>query len=121
MAAHYQTRFEARAKSAHAVPGLRSLVDLDAYLAAVLNRARRFHEALDAVSDKVPPVTLLAIGGDCEETLNAPVIIRDAKRDRWLTLIRPQEFRTSTGARVTRRQAIAAYRSKNAPTLDKTN
>ena len=81
---------------------------MDAYLAAVLHRARRFHEALDAVSDQNSPVTLLAIGGDCEETLNAPVILRDPKRDRWVTLIRPEEFRTSTGARVTRRQAIAA-------------
>jgi pimeloyl-ACP methyl ester carboxylesterase len=106
--ADYRRRFEARAQSAHAIPGRRSLVDLDAYLAAVLNRARRFQEALDAVSDKVPPVTLLAIGGDCEETLNAPIIVRDTKRDRWLTLIRPQEFRTSTGARVSRRQATEA-------------
>jgi pimeloyl-ACP methyl ester carboxylesterase len=108
----YRRRFEAGAKSAHssagASAGKRSLVDLDAYLAAVLKRARRFHEALDAVSDKDSPVTLLAIGGDCEETLNAPIIMRDAKLDRWLTLIRPQEFRTSTGVRVTRQQATEA-------------
>jgi pimeloyl-ACP methyl ester carboxylesterase len=104
----YRRRFEEAPEAAHFSTGKRSLLDLDAYLAAVLNRARRFHEALDAVSEKVSPVTLLAIGGDCEETLNAPIILRDSKRDRWLTVIRPQEFRTSTGARVTRRQAIAA-------------
>jgi hypothetical protein len=104
----YRRRFEARSKAAHFSTSTKSLDELDAYLAAVLNRARRFHEALDAVSDQVSPVALLAIGGDCEETLNAPIILRDTKLDRWLTLFRPQEFRTSTGARVTRKQAIEA-------------
>jgi hypothetical protein len=50
----------------------------------------------------------LAIGGDCEETLNAPIILRDAKHDRWLTLIRPREYRTTTGRRITRQQAAEA-------------
>lgn len=104
----YRRRYEARAQSAHSAAGKKTLADLDAYLVAVLNRARRFHEALDAVSDKEAPVILLAIGGDCEETLNAPIIMRDPKRDRWRTLIRPQDFRTSTGARITKKQAIAA-------------
>ncbi|HEX7774232.1 MAG TPA: hypothetical protein VF435_17535, partial [Pyrinomonadaceae bacterium] len=58
--------------------------DLDAYLAATLQRARRFHEALDAMRPENTPVTLLAIGGDCEETLSSPVILRDQKRNRWL-------------------------------------
>src|ERR1700682_1463793 len=78
---NYRRRFENPAKSAHSSARSRSLAELDAYLAAVLHRARRFHEALDAVSDQNSPVTLLAIGGDCEETLNAPVILRDPKRD----------------------------------------
>jgi pimeloyl-ACP methyl ester carboxylesterase len=110
----YRRRFELGPKSAHSANSAsnssskRSLVDLDGYLSAVLNRARRFHEALDAVSEREPPVVLLAIGGDCEETLSAPIILRDSRRERWLTLIRPQEFRTSTGAKVTRRQAVAA-------------
>ena len=43
---------------------------------------------------------LLAIGGDCEETLNSPVILRDEKQNRWLTLIRPREYRTSSGREV---------------------
>ena len=47
---NYRRRFEARVK-AGCIPQPRreSLADLDGYLAAVLNRARRFHEALDAV------------------------------------------------------------------------
>ena len=105
----YRARYEdGRARSAHSTARKRSLAELDAYLAAVLFRARRFQEALDAVSDGAPPVMFLAIGGDCEETLNAPIILRDAKHDRWLTLIRPREYRTTTGRRITRQQAAEA-------------
>ncbi|HEU4837130.1 MAG TPA: hypothetical protein VFS90_22055 [Pyrinomonadaceae bacterium] len=82
--------------------------DLDAYLAMTLKRARRFHEALDAVSDASTPVVLLAIGGDCEETLRAPVILRDQKRNRWLTLTRPREYRTSTGVKISKQKATEA-------------
>jgi pimeloyl-ACP methyl ester carboxylesterase len=85
-----------------------SVQTLDAYLAAVLRRAKRFHEALDALSEIDPPVKMLAIGGDCEETLDAPIILRDTKRNRWMTLIRPRDYRTSTGKRITKLQATAA-------------
>ena len=82
--------------------------DLDAYLAATLKRARRFHESLDAVEDSESPVVLLAIGGDCEETLSAPVILRDEKKNRWLTLIRPREFRTSAGVKMSKQKVTEA-------------
>jgi len=82
--------------------------DLDAYLAATLQRARRFHEALDAMRPENTPVILLAIGGDCEETLSSPVIIRDQKRNRWLTLTRPREYRTSTGVKISKQKATDA-------------
>ena len=82
--------------------------DLDAYLAATLKRARRFHEALDAVENSDSPVVLLAIGGDCEETLSAPVILRDEKRNRWVTLIRPREYRTSAGLKMSKKQVTEA-------------
>ena len=82
--------------------------ELDAYLAATLRRARRFQQALDSVEGSSSPVTLLAIGGDCEETLNSPVILRDAKQNRWLTLIRPREYRTSKGVKISKKQAIEA-------------
>lgn len=82
--------------------------DLDAYLAATLQRARRFHEALDAVNDSNSPVVLLAIGGDCEETLSSPVILRDEKRNRWVTLTRPREYRTSTGVKISKRKVTDA-------------
>jgi pimeloyl-ACP methyl ester carboxylesterase len=81
---------------------------LDAYLAATLKHARRFHEALDAVESPDAPVVLLAIGGDCEETLSAPVILRDQKQNRWVTLIRPREYRTSSGVKMSKKQVTAA-------------
>ncbi len=102
----YRRRYvNRRNDSARALAGKRSLEELDGYLAAVLQRARRFHDALDTVSDSNVPVVLLAIGGDCEETLNAPIVMRNTKRDRWLTLIRPREYRTATGQKITRQQA----------------
>ena len=85
-----------------------NLEQLDAYLAATLRRARRFHQALDATQSSSSPVVLLAIGGDCEETLSAPLLLRDEKRSRWLTLTRPREFRTSSGVKISKKQATQA-------------
>jgi pimeloyl-ACP methyl ester carboxylesterase len=82
--------------------------ELDAYLAATLRRAQRFHQALDAVDRSASPIVLLAIGGDCEETLNSPVIFRDEKRNRWVTLTRPREFRTSTGVKIAKKTVTEA-------------
>ena len=82
--------------------------ELDAYLAAILKRARRFQAALDSVENSNLPVTLLAIGGDCEETLNSPLILRDQKRNRWLTLIRPREYRTAGGLKISKKRATEA-------------
>ena len=84
------------------------LESLDAYLAATLNRARRFHQALDAALTTKQAVPLLAIGGDCEETLNAPMIVRDVKNDRWTTWIRPREFKSATGVKVSKQSVTDA-------------
>jgi pimeloyl-ACP methyl ester carboxylesterase len=88
-------------------PSQNKLQILEAYLAETLYRARRFQQALDAGTEQ-SPVMLLAIGGDCEETLNAPVILRDQKKSRWLTLLRPIEYRTSAGMRISKRQVTEA-------------
>lgn len=84
------------------------LRSLDAYFEATLKRTKRFHEALDAVGDSHPPVMLLAMGGDCEETLASPVVMRDTKQNRWVTLIRPREFPNSAGARLSKNEVTAA-------------
>ena len=103
--------FEFRQRYAESVEsdGAQPVPDnLDAYLSATLLRARRFQEALDAVDNSSSAVVLLAIGGDCEETFNSPVILRDEKRNRWLTLTRPREYRTSSGEKISKRQATEA-------------
>ena len=67
-----------------------------AYFAAVLSRAKRFHMALDAPSKSVP-VQLYAYGGNCQPTLDAVVIIRDEKKERWITMVEPRDIKTSDG------------------------
>src|SRR5215208_4651343 len=98
-------RGAARDEEAPAAHG--SLADLDAYLDAVLARARRFHEALDARVEDAP-VKLFAFGGDCEETLSAPVVMRDEKTGRWLTLTRPESLKGSDGRRIKREEVVRA-------------
>ncbi len=85
-----------------------TLETLDAYFAAVLKRARRFHEALDAPVAANAPVKLYLFGGDCEETLNAPIIIREPKTGRYRTLIEPRSFTNSVNQKFTRKQVTLA-------------
>lgn len=85
-----------------------ALEDLDAYFIAVLARAKRFHEALDAATGTNAPVTLFAFGGDCEETIDAPVVLHDDKNNRWTTLVVPRAFRTPDNRRVSRTEATRA-------------
>ncbi|HYH85021.1 MAG TPA: hypothetical protein VEX60_06025 [Pyrinomonadaceae bacterium] len=81
-----------------------TLSELDAYFAAALRRAQRFHEALDAAGDESgsAPVKLFAFGGDCEETLTAPVVFQDEKTGRWLTLVRPRSLPGADGKKIGR-------------------
>lgn len=105
----YRRRFaEGKPDGDYAPYGRGSLEDLDAYFAAVLHRAKRFHEALDATVDDAVPVALFAFGGDCEETLDAPVILRDEKSNRWVTLTSPRSFRNSSGRRTTTKEVTLA-------------
>jgi pimeloyl-ACP methyl ester carboxylesterase len=84
-----------------------TLAELDAYLEAVLARARRFHEALD-VQTTDAPVKLFAFGGDCEETLSAPVVMQDEKTGRWLTVTQPRSLKGSDGRRLKRDEVVRA-------------
>lgn len=88
--------------------GSEQLAQLDAYFAAALGRAKLFHEALDAPVGADAPVSLFAFGGDCEETLAAPVILKDRKTDAWVTLTAPQAFRLGSGRKVTGREVTEA-------------
>ncbi|MGH9945008.1 MAG: esterase/lipase family protein [Pyrinomonadaceae bacterium] len=102
-------RGELRDESARLVLNGTRPETLDAYLAAVLARARRFHEALDVFPPVgASPVPLFAFGGDCEETLAAPVIYRDEKKGRWVTLVEPRELRAAGGRKLSRKEVTRA-------------
>ncbi len=75
---------------------------LDLHLAAILARTRLFHQALDIPLTEPSPVALLAFAGDCDETLSAPVIFFDKKKNRWVTVTSPKELRDSNGQKIRR-------------------
>ncbi|HZS04167.1 MAG TPA: hypothetical protein VFD58_04970 [Blastocatellia bacterium] len=59
------------------------------FLRLALARAAAFHRALDADSTSPDSLRLCLFGGDCEDTLDAVVIITDKKTGQPLTLFRP--------------------------------
>jgi hypothetical protein len=75
-----------------------------AYFNVVLGRARRFHEALNANTRPKVPVSFYLIGGDCKETQNAVLILRNEKKNRWETHFKASSFTTSDGRKVTGEQ-----------------
>lgn len=70
------------------------------YFRAVLNRAKRLQEALDSGIGVKSPVSLYFLGSDCKPTLDAMIIYRDAKKNRWETLFRPESFKRGNGTKV---------------------
>lgn len=70
-----------------------------AYLVSALDRARRFHLAMNATS-KTAPVQLFAYGGNCAPTLDAAVLIRDDKNGTWTTLLDAKDIKTADGKQI---------------------
>jgi pimeloyl-ACP methyl ester carboxylesterase len=77
------------------------------YFIAVLNRAKRFQAALDANSSATIPVSFYLIGGDCKETLNAIILRRNEKKDRWITQFKADSYVTSSGQKISSEQLKA--------------
>ena len=101
----FRQSFEGReSEIANSHATTKSIATLDLYFAAVLRRAKRFHEALDVPLESIAPVAMFAFGGDCEETLVAPVVYRDEKRGRWITLTGPRELRLDTGQKISKQE-----------------
>ena len=71
------------------------------YFRAVLARAKRFQEALDANTTEEIPVSFYLIGADCKDTLNAMILRRDEKKDRWITQLKAESFTNSVGRKIT--------------------
>jgi hypothetical protein len=70
------------------------------YFRLVLNRAKRLEEALDSNIGAKSPVSLYLLGSDCKPTLDAVVIYRDVKKNRWETIFRPESLKRSDGTKV---------------------
>lgn len=75
-----------------------------AYFRAVLNRAKRFQEALDSGMGLKPPVPMHIIGADCKQTLDGIIIYRDTKKNIWETIFSPESFKQSDGTKITSKQ-----------------
>ncbi|MFT3743980.1 MAG: hypothetical protein QM785_06750 [Pyrinomonadaceae bacterium] len=65
-----------------------------------LDRAKRFHQALDAAKGSSEGVEFYAVGADCRTSLEAVVIYQDAKTKKWNTLFQPNGFTASNGKKV---------------------
>ena len=72
-----------------------------AYFLAVLTRAKRFQQALDANTSAKTPVSIYLIGGDCKPTLDSIVLLRDEKKNRWKTLFKADSFERADNEKVT--------------------
>jgi hypothetical protein len=74
--------------------------DAESFFSANLERAKRFHEALDAAQGKSEGVAFYAIGADCRTAIDSVVIYQDAKTKKWNTLFQPNGFTASDGKKV---------------------
>jgi pimeloyl-ACP methyl ester carboxylesterase len=70
------------------------------YFAAVLDRAKRLHEALAAGDGKSSDVTFYQVGADCKQTLDSIIVFQDQKDNEWKTLTKPKGFVRSDGHKV---------------------
>lgn len=70
------------------------------YFRAVLARAKRFQAALNANTAAKVPVPFYRMGGDCKETLDAMLLLRNDKKDRWEARFKADSFTRANGEKV---------------------
>lgn len=70
------------------------------YFEAVLDRARLFHEALDAKIPTRIPVSMNVIGAECKDTVDAVLIYQDKRSGKWKVLSKAESFTRSDGTKV---------------------
>ena len=87
------------------------------YFMAVLARARRFQEALRAYRNGNVPVSFYLIGGDCQPTPAAAVVLWDEKNRRWDTMIKARSFTRTDGTRVSEEEVKAKLNAKGDGTV----
>lgn len=74
------------------------------YFRIVLNRAKRLQEALDSNVGAKNPVALYFLGSDCKPTLDAVIVYRDKKKNRWETVFRPESIKSDDGTKVSSKE-----------------
>jgi hypothetical protein len=74
------------------------------YFTIALGRAELFQRALTANTEAKIPVSFYLMGADCKETLNAMIIRRDEKKDRWISQFDTSSFTNSDGQKITSEQ-----------------
>lgn len=79
-----------------------------AYFVTVLNRAKSFQEAINAPSTREIPVAINLVGSNCKPTLDALVIHRDDKNEKWKTIFKADSFTRTDGTKVTSEELKAA-------------
>ena len=82
------------------------------YFLAALARAKLLQEALDANTLEKTPVAFYLMGSDCKETLNAMLVYRNAKKDRWETIFKGETVTPSNGVKITDQQMKALLFAK---------
>jgi pimeloyl-ACP methyl ester carboxylesterase len=82
------------------------------YFAAVLNRARRFQNALSASDGRPSPVSFYLIGADCKDTATGAVVVREPKKITWKTIFEPASFTRSDGTKVDKESLITVLTAK---------
>lgn len=70
-----------------------------AYFVSALNRAKRFHRALNVPVTKLP-FEMHVYGGNCDATLDGAVLVYDEKKKRWDTIFDPKDIKTSAGIEI---------------------
>lgn len=71
------------------------------YFRAVLNRAKRFQIALNANTNAKLPVSFYLMGGDCKDTQDGMLLLKNDKKDRWEARFKPDAFTRANGEKVT--------------------
>ena len=73
------------------------------FLAAALNRAKSFQNALN-ISVARSPVEILVYGSECEPTLNGVVLLFDSEKKTWRTLTEAEKIKTAGGREIPKQE-----------------
>ena len=90
------TKADAKANIDDRLTGQTTYAQAWNYFVQVLSRAKRFSAALDVVQ-KNTPLELYAFGGNCSQTLDGAMLIRDEKDNKWTTLLDAKDIKTGGG------------------------